>query len=240
LTDRRSEPPAERGAAEGARSGASLRIRSAVRDVGVALRDPVVSILILAAFFDGISGNPPHAIVLSAVAVALGREAVVRRRAAAGADASPRVVGGDETALLASLGDDAGARARRLVLVPLAFVAIVAYATVVGGFARYSWPATIGVVVPATAVLLVSWRGPLRPGPEPASIGTVGAVAWLTVFVGLCLWELVELLLQPTPTTDSYAHPTLSVLSDPILATHPGRTIGLVLWALLGWFLLRR
>jgi hypothetical protein len=56
----------------------------------------------------------------------------------------------------------------------------------------------------------------------------------------LGLWELTQLLLQPSLTTDSWRHPTISVLSDPILASHPGRTIGLILWLLFGWFLLDR
>ena len=32
----------------------------------------------------------------------------------------------------------------------------------------------------------------------------------------------------------------LSFLMDPVLATHPGRTIALLLWLAFGWFLLRR
>ena len=62
-------------------------------------------------------------------------------------------------------------------------------------------------------------------------------MAWAAVFVTLGLWELTQLLLQPTLTTDSYAHPTISVLSDPVLATHPGRSIALFVWLALGWFL---
>ena len=56
----------------------------------------------------------------------------------------------------------------------------------------------------------------------------------------LSLWELISLLLQPSLTTDSYAHPTISVLTDPVLASHPGRTIVLILWLAFGWFLLRQ
>jgi hypothetical protein len=60
------------------------------------------------------------------------------------------------------------------------------------------------------------------------------------VFVALGLWELTQLLLQPSLTTDSQAHPTLSVLTDPVLGTHPGRSIALFAWAAFGWFLLQR
>jgi len=53
------------------------------------------------------------------------------------------------------------------------------------------------------------------------------------------LWELTQLLLQPTLTTDSYAHPTISVLTDPVLASHVGRSILLFVWLAVGWFLVR-
>jgi hypothetical protein len=111
---------------------------------------------------------------------------------------------------------------------------------VVGGFARYSWATTAAVVIPGAIVLAASWNGPLTPRPAPGPIGTVGAVAWLAVFIPLGLWELTQLLLQPNLTTDSWAHPTLSVLTDPILASHPGRAVGLMVWLLFGWFLLDR
>jgi hypothetical protein len=53
-------------------------------------------------------------------------------------------------------------------------------------------------------------------------------------------WELSSLLQQPHLTTDSYAHPTISALSDPVLASHPGRTIFLGGWLVLGFLLAGR
>ena len=46
----------------------------------------------------------------------------------------------------------------------------------------------------------------------------IGAIAWVSAFVGLALWELAALLLQPSLTTDSQVHPTISVLTDPTMA----------------------
>jgi hypothetical protein len=114
------------------------------------------------------------------------------------------------------------------------------YAVFVGGFARYSWPATTAVIIPGAAALVVSWRGPLRQDSGSARLDPLGILAWAAVFVALSLWELTSLLLQPSFTTDSYAHPTISVLTDPVLASHPGRTVALVLWLAFGWFLLRQ
>ena len=67
-----------------------------------------------------------------------------------------------------------------------------------------------------------------------------GSVLWAAVFITLGLWELTMLLLQPTLKTDSWPHPTLSTLMDPVLASHPGRTISICVWVALGWVLVRR
>jgi len=66
------------------------------------------------------------------------------------------------------------------------------------------------------------------------------SLTWAAVFVALALWELAALLMQPTLTTDSYAHPTISVLSDPALATHPGRSAIMFVWLCVGAYLVGR
>jgi len=60
------------------------------------------------------------------------------------------------------------------------------------------------------------------------------------VLVAGCLWELSSLLQQPSLTTDSYAHPTISTLTDPLLATSPGRAVALLAWVAFGWYLVER
>jgi len=180
----------------------------------------VVGILLLAGIFDGLSGNAIHSILLFGAAASLIWDAL-RHRTAEPLDAAPataRPRSGAAIAVVAVLG-------------------VLAYAIVVGGFARYSWPMTTSVVVPAILVLVVARPGAVRSRPEPEKVGPVGIVAWSSVFLALALWELTSLLLQPTFTTDSYAHPTISVMTDPILASHVGRTVALVAWAALGWFL---
>jgi hypothetical protein len=183
-------------------------------------RDPVVVILLLAGTFDWLSGNPIHSVLLFAVCLGLGRNAVLGEP---GAGREP------------TLGLHAHTR-----LSPVAVLGAVAYVVVVGGFGRYSWPATVAVVVPAATVLALVWRGPPHLRPAPGRLDPGGALAWASVFLALALWELTELLLQPSLTTDSHAHPTLSVLTDPVLATHPGRSVALLLWLGFGWFLVKR
>jgi hypothetical protein len=68
----------------------------------------------------------------------------------------------------------------------------------------------------------------------------MGLLLWLAVILAGCLWELQALLQQPNLTASSYTHPTISTLTDPVLAGWAGRSLLLVVWLLFGWFLVER
>src|SRR5438552_817955 len=68
------------------RSGGARLAGSAAKDVQAAIRDPVVGILVVAGFFDGISDNWVHACFLGAVAAALASEAARERRGLASSE----------------------------------------------------------------------------------------------------------------------------------------------------------
>ncbi len=202
-------------------------VRGSLASAGVAAariaREPVLPILVLAGVFDLLSGAPvTHGGLLIGAAAALGLDALRRRpdRAERGGGSPGRAI-----AIQAS---------------PRWLAALGAYALVVGSFARYSWPASVAVLVPAIAGVVLAWEGPMRAGRGEPRFDPRGARAWAVAFVALALWELTNLLLQPSLVQGSYDHPTLSVLMDPILATHAGRSAFLALWLLLGWFLLER
>ncbi len=114
------------------------------------------------------------------------------------------------------------------------------YILVVGSLRRYSWPATVAVVGLGSVVVITSWRGPRRDRPAPGPVPMRGLALWGVVFVLACLWELSSLLQQPTLATSSYAHPTISTLTDPLLSTWAGRSTVLAGWLLFGWFLAER
>jgi hypothetical protein len=200
-----------------------------------ALRDPVIVIFVLAGTFDLLSGDRIiDGAILLAVALALGWDAA--RRPPAGRAAAEVAEPGEESTRPApsSRGRTVPWRS------PMVLLGGVVYAVLVAGFVRYSLPATLAVWAPATAGVAVAWRRPASGGPDPAPVPAAGAAAWALVFVAPALWELAALLLQPSLTTDSWAHPTISVLLDPILATHLGRAVVLSLWLASGWWLLRR
>jgi len=187
--------------------------------VATVVREPVVAIMLVAAFFDGISGNPIHALLLGGVAIALGRDIAL------GEPTPPT-----------SLAQRGGRLPRTWIVMALS----AAFALAVGAFPRYSWPTTAGVVAASAAAIAVAWRGPLIERPDPGPLPRVGVVAWTSVLVAGALWELEALLLQPSLTADSQQHPTISTLSDPALATHLGRTLIMLGWLAVGWFLLRQ
>jgi len=86
----------------------------------------------------------------------------------------------------------------------------------------------------------------MRGGAPPAGVRAAprpplaGLALWGAVFVAACLWELWSLLEQPNLATSSYAHPTISTLTDPVLSTWAGRSIVQAAWLGLGWFLVER
>jgi hypothetical protein len=186
----------------------------------------VVAILVVAGIFDWLSGNPIHSTLLFAAAVALSWDAFARRRSG-------------ELEVAAEPSPVARAVANR-VPIPAALLGALAFSVVVGGFGRYSWPATVSVLVPCAFALVLAWRRPdeTASGAEPFDLR--GAVPWFSIVVAAGLFELTNLFLQPSMKTDSYAHPTFSVMTDPVLASHPGRSVVLILWLALGWFLMRR
>jgi hypothetical protein len=204
------------------------------------LAHPAVLTLVLGAVFSYLAGDTVRAGCLLAVGVALAwdraRRGVARLSAGAG-DSTPGT-SGRAGVLPAEPAGRRRAAARGLRL--LAVVAAVAYSLVVGWFARYSWPATITVAIPAAAAVLIAWRVAADSPGEPGRLPRTGMAAWALVGAGAAAWELTALALQPTLGTDSPAHPTLSYLANPILASVPARPAVLFGWLALGWYLARR
>ena len=137
-------------------------------------------------------------------------------------------------------GPSVRARRRRPVLLAAGLAGGVLYAVVVGSFSRYSWPATVAVAGLGAVVVAIGWRGPRHTRPAPLRPPLTGLVLWSVLAVACCLWELWSLLEQPNLATSSYAHPTISTLTDPVLSTWAGRSVVLAAWLGLGWFLVER
>jgi hypothetical protein len=196
--------------------------------VRAVLRDPIVIILFLAGLFDGLSDNWVHACVLWGVVALIGVDDARRHRG----------VAAPEEPLL---GEESRGSPLRTVLIQAIVIALaLVYIGIGGTYERYTWPATLIIIGPAVLVVGLSWRGPLRRRAVPGPIPLAGVVAWTALFVVAGLWELGALLAQPSLRADSYAHPTISYLMDPILSEHFGRSVVLGVWLALGWWLMNR
>ena len=224
-----------------ARSG-SAHLQARWAGVLVGFREPVVVILLMAAFFTMISGRPVSGLPLLVVAISLAGDAARNRRPADGTPSADATGGGAPSASV-----QGRPHSGPLVLGrwrPLVTVAMVAggalYAAVVGTFPRYSWPATAGVIGLAVVVVALGWRGPLRLRPDPGKLPIAGAGLWTGLLLVGVMWELAALFLQPSLTTMSYAHPTISELASPLLATHAGRSAALGIWVAIGGYLAQR
>jgi hypothetical protein len=196
------------------------------RSFAAAAREPIiVGIFVLAGIFEVLSGDPvAHGAVLFAVGGLLSWDAVHRRHQEP--DPSP-----------AEPSVEPLPRAR---VKPAVVVAGLAYAALAGTFGRYTWPSTISIVGPGAAGVAVAWRKPTHQATDPPGLDPWGTASWVAVFLALALWELAALLLQPSLTTPSSAHPTISTLMDPVLASNLGRSLTLLLWLAFGWLLMDR
>jgi hypothetical protein len=205
------------------------------------LREPVVWVLLAIAFFTSISGKPVDGVLMLIAATGLawdtGRRAL--RPGPSAGDGGQAGQGGEPGAGAAPRPAGRYGGRRRLLAVTAVVACGAAYAGVVGSFIRYSWPATAGIVGLGTLVVVIGWHGPRRARP-PRRLPVAGTLAWAVLLVAGCLWELGALLQQPSLTTDSYAHPTISTLTDPLLATPPGRAVLLLAWLAFGWYLVER
>jgi len=187
--------------------------------------DPLAWILALAGFFDGISDNWLHAALLMGAAVAVWWDAWLEETGRASPDAPPLVPRGIPVG-------------RRRLAVLVGCTVAVLYCVVVGSFERYTWPVTVAILLPATVGLVASWRGPLYDRATPPRVSRLSVLGWSTVLVLAGLWELGALLLQPTLQLGSSDHPTISYMMDTVLAGHLGRSVTLLAWLALGWWLL--
>jgi len=211
----------------------------------IGLRQPIVGVLLLIALFTTISGKPLDGFLMLTVAMLLASDAVRTRMKGQRLVALARTASGDTvahsaTAVSATVGTGRERRPVKLLLGLAGGAAAALYAGIVGSFSRYSWPATVAVVSLGCLMVAIGWQGPLRQRQALTGQPLRRAWLWAVVLVAGGVWELGSLLQQPHLTSDSYAHPTISALTDPLLADHPGRSVALGGWLLIGWFVVGR
>jgi hypothetical protein len=215
--------------------------------VTAGVREPIVVILLLIALFTAISGRPVNGLLLATVAVCLAwdnartwRQPGVPADGAAASGGVGDAVGAGPRAQALTRSGPSAARRWRPLAVAAGVTAGLLFVAVVGSFERFSWPATAGVIGLAAVMVAAGWPGPLRSRRDPGELPRRGTALWAGLLVATGLWELAALFLQPGLDTTSSAHPTISALTDSLLASHPGRSVVLAAWIAGGWFLVRR
>ncbi|HEV7535188.1 MAG TPA: hypothetical protein VGP90_06110 [Acidimicrobiia bacterium] len=102
----------------------------------------------------------------------------------------------------------------------------------------FSTAATVAVVGFGAAEVAVAGLcrrrppGPRRWRPRPPATGWV--LPWGAALAVLAVWELLAFLGHPRSQ-----HPTLSSMTDPLLAHHLVRAVAFGAWAWFGWVLAR-
>jgi hypothetical protein len=220
----------------------TLTERALVTASGV--RQPVVAILLAIAVFTVMAGKPLDGFLLAIVAIALAWDAGMsarQRSPAARRDELDKALGSvvhSAWAGAAAWAPREGRPPRRRITLGVA--GAVVYSFTVGSFNRMSWSATAGVIGLGAGVVIIGWGGPTRRREIPRQFSRIGIITWASLALAACLWELGALLGQPTLAQSSYAHPTISTLTDPLLSTSLGRTVALLGWIGLGAFLAER
>jgi hypothetical protein len=110
--------------------------------------------------------------------------------------------------------------------------AVIAYALLAALCRPLTTPATVAVLIGGVPLC---WLGVRRRPRRTAPAGGRSVAVWLGLGLLVALFELA-LWLGP----DDTAHPTLSILADPVLSTYPGRVAGYLAWAGSGVWLVTR
>jgi hypothetical protein len=121
-------------------------------------------------------------------------------------------------------------------------VGAVGYAGVLAAFPRDGWVTMVGLAIPGLVALTWVLRQPDSPLSAAGSAAGPPASGWWwwpLLAVAMCLWELSSFLQQPNSQTDSFAHPTMSSVIDPLLSDPVARAGVIVGWILLGVWLVR-
>jgi hypothetical protein len=114
----------------------------------------------------------------------------------------------------------------------LVMVALV-YAWVAGGLRPFTWPAAVSTTVGGLAIFVLAWR--YRGTPAQVRHDPHWLTAWTVWLAAATGWELWALSMTPRAS-----HPTISSMINSTVESHPGRSIAVLAWVALGWWLARR
>ena len=173
----------------------------------LALVHPVVLTFMTGAVFSYLSGDTFRAAYLLAIGLSLAWDHVHRRVPRPSAAVAEGGSGFPERGAVFSHDSAELRRATmRRLLIP-AVIAAVVYSAIVGLFQRYSWPATILVAIPSSAMVLVAWRVSAGTHPAARAASAAGGGALALASGGGSALGLTSPVPQAAPRAPPYAHP---------------------------------
>jgi hypothetical protein len=193
------------------------------------LRDPVVWILVAAGLMEMVSGGTVArgAVLFAGAALLLVDHLSGRRHKSDASVATPVTPASSLVAVQTA--------ARRA---PLLVAGVVA-AAVLALFQVHTWALT--AILGVFGIVVVGWAWTTFKPPGHGTRPPVVAVApWAVLVVLLGVWELTAFVGQPSVEVGSYAHPTISFLLAPMLATYLGKVVGITIWLAAGRSLVLR
>ena len=109
---------------------------------------------------------------------------------------------------------------------------VVGYAALAALCRPLTVQAAVAVALPGIALVVLAAR---RPPPPRVVLAPRHVALWVGLVGVFATWEATAVLWG-----NDAAHPTLSLLLDPVLATYPGRIAGWIAWLGVGrWLVIR-
>jgi hypothetical protein len=109
------------------------------------------------------------------------------------------------------------------------------FALLVSDVRSLTLPASLLVLAGGAATALVGKYAPPLSTASSQVVSRYGVAVWAGLFVAFVAWELSALLVG-----NNNAHPTFSMLADPVLTFGPTRALCAFAWLACGWYLLAK
>jgi len=117
----------------------------------------------------------------------------------------------------------------------IAGAAVAGYSWLAGGTASFTTAATVAVAIPWVVLTGIAMRWPPERIPPPERLDIAGASYWAIAAVMFFEWEA-----SGFRDGSQWWHPTLSIVTGPLLQHHAVKSAALAVWLLAGWGLIRR
>jgi hypothetical protein len=125
--------------------------------------------------------------------------------------------------------------ARHPVRTAIVGAGVAGYSWLAGGIASFTTAATVAVAVPWVALAVIAFRWPPERVPPPERLDITGASYWAVAAMMFFEWEAAGFR-----DGSLWWHPTLSVVTGPLLDYHLVKSTAFAAWLLAGWGLIRR